>query len=338
MDSRARLRGVDRISDLPDAIVCHILSFLPTIYAVLTSLVSRRWANLWKSLPNLDFDNQDFPAKLTDRFARVVDRLLYFRGSSDIRKLRLHIKQCENLSSRDFSRILRCIRSAIRHNIVELDLLLLFRNHQTYGLEMPQRVFMCKTLEVLTVYSDLISYPPPTTGCFPSLKVLHVSVFGLDHGSLDKLFSYCPVLEDLTLDGIFPYCQFLNINISAPELKTLKIWLHNSIENGGSCLNKFFIAAPKLENLELTNSVSSYYYLESTKSLRRARIQFKYGERDRKYGFGEQDDHVGFATRATALLAEICNVKYLYLETHARSHCLEVSICICSYLLVPLEL
>lgn len=181
--------------------------------------------------------------------------------------------------------------------------------------------------------SDLISYPPPPTGCFPSLKVLRVSMFGLDDGSLDKLFSCCPVLEDLTLD-----CQFLNINISAPELKTLKIWVDYSIANGGYCLNKFFIAAPKLENLELPNYVSSYYYLESTKSLRRARIQFKECECDRKYGFPHQEDHVGFATRATALLAEICNVKYLYLETYARSHCLEVSIYIYIFALTCLLL
>lgn len=88
MDSNSkRQHGVHRISALSDALVRHILSFLPTIYAVWTSLLSSRWNNLWKSLPNVDFDDEDFPTKMTDRFMKFVGRVLSSRGSSDIRKL-----------------------------------------------------------------------------------------------------------------------------------------------------------------------------------------------------------------------------------------------------------
>ncbi|XP_040362137.1 F-box protein At4g22280 isoform X4 [Rosa chinensis] len=60
-----RQSGVDRISELPDAVLCHIFSFLPTIYAMWTTVLSRRWNNLWTSLPNLSFDNKDFPTNHT---------------------------------------------------------------------------------------------------------------------------------------------------------------------------------------------------------------------------------------------------------------------------------
>lgn len=96
MDSNSKCQhGVDRISALSDALVRHILSFLPTIYAVWTSLLSSRWNNLWNSLPNVDFDDEDFHTKRTDRFMKIVGRVLSSRGSSDIRKLRLHIHHCE---------------------------------------------------------------------------------------------------------------------------------------------------------------------------------------------------------------------------------------------------
>lgn len=63
----------------------------------------------------------------------------------------------------------------------------------------------------------------PTSGCFPSLKVLSVEVEYLDD-SVEDLFSHCPVLEDLKIDANLNVCAS-NVNISAPRLKTLSIWL-----------------------------------------------------------------------------------------------------------------
>ena len=44
----------DRISDLPDEIICHILSYLPPKQIALTSLLSKRWKPLWLAMPNAD--------------------------------------------------------------------------------------------------------------------------------------------------------------------------------------------------------------------------------------------------------------------------------------------
>ncbi|KAL7251313.1 hypothetical protein ACSBR1_013198 [Camellia fascicularis] len=44
----------DRINNLPRCIVCHILSFLPTKYAVGTSILSTKWKHMWTSIRNLE--------------------------------------------------------------------------------------------------------------------------------------------------------------------------------------------------------------------------------------------------------------------------------------------
>ncbi|WCJ28580.1 F-box/RNI-like superfamily protein [Euphorbia peplus] len=52
----------DMISKLPDSILCHILSFMPTKYSVQSSILSRRWRFTWTSVSVLDLSDQLFEA------------------------------------------------------------------------------------------------------------------------------------------------------------------------------------------------------------------------------------------------------------------------------------
>ncbi|CAN0891399.1 F-box/LRR-repeat protein 25 [Linum grandiflorum] len=49
---------MDRLSDLPDSILHHILSLVndDTRYSVRTSVLSKRWTSVWKYIPALTFN------------------------------------------------------------------------------------------------------------------------------------------------------------------------------------------------------------------------------------------------------------------------------------------
>ncbi|CAN6690872.1 unnamed protein product [Malus baccata var. baccata] len=229
MGSQSKPRAIikDRISRLPEPVLCHILSLIPTKYAVRTSVLSKRWKKLWAFVPNIDLDDkhEHFSERNRDRndyvhFAMFVDRVLSLH-EMDIHMFRLHCSIVE-----DFAPIEGWIRSAIGCNAVEFDLRIeSFRNKI---FQLPHSVFKYKKLLV------------------------------------EKLFSCCPVLEDLTIDGVVRY-DVLNFKISAPELKTLRIRLR--LGALGIDGNNFSVNAPKLEKLDVTKVIFSNYNLESSKSI-----------------------------------------------------------------------
>ena len=118
MESKSEASGEDRISQLPDAVLRHILSFIPSTKCVVrTSILSTRWKHIWTCVPNLYFDDAEFSSSAD--FVAFVNRVLLVRDSSAIQKFHLHCNRCH---AEDFSRIDGWIRTAVRYNVVELDL------------------------------------------------------------------------------------------------------------------------------------------------------------------------------------------------------------------------
>lgn len=212
---------VDCISNLPDCILHHILSFLPTKEVVKASISSKRWKNLWMSVPNLDFDDTLLYASEVDckhspeldSFMDFVERIIRSRDASKVENFRLSCRVCFNPSQ-----ISSWISYAIMHNVRELDLCLFAEESST----IPQSMFDCKSLAILKIEMNC-AIEIPSCIYLPCLKTLHLSLVTFPNDeSTEQLFSSCPVLEELVLLD----CDCVNlksITISSLTLKRLTI-------------------------------------------------------------------------------------------------------------------
>uniref|UniRef100_A0A0D3DTY6 F-box domain-containing protein n=1 Tax=Brassica oleracea var. oleracea TaxID=109376 RepID=A0A0D3DTY6_BRAOL len=78
---------VDRLSSLPDCLIFQIFLNLPTKDVVQTSALSTRWTTLWKDVPGLDLDAEDFYIRET--FVSFVDNFLERNHGLSIHRFKL---------------------------------------------------------------------------------------------------------------------------------------------------------------------------------------------------------------------------------------------------------
>ncbi|KAH7859535.1 hypothetical protein Vadar_002292 [Vaccinium darrowii] len=250
-----RSGGEDRISDLPDAILHHILFLLPIKSTAQTGVLSKRWRSIWTSLPDLDFTTiTHFPnnnivttrkrvqSRLTKGMESMefINHVLSRRGNhSDLRTLRF----CAQFT---FSRLNSLIRCAVRHRVRELDIEVATNDYFNF----PRCIVTCDSLRVFKLKSRYPGFrlPPPCImkKGFQSLHTLSLSLVILyDQSSLNDLFteSSFPLLKKLNLDACF-------------GLKHLKICCKGvedlSVENCFQ-LNDLEVFCGKLERLRVAS-------------------------------------------------------------------------------------
>lgn len=137
----------------------------------------------------------------------------------------------------------------------------------------------CKSLVKLTVRYLHFGYDiPDYVVCFPSHKSLYISVCICSDNPTDqmlKLFHSCPVLEDLTIDGISD-CNVKTFEITLPTLRTLNIYGDTCDIGFYSMPNKFVIKARNLEYLNIHGKDSfSFFVLGETPFLSKVALVSK---------------------------------------------------------------
>ncbi|KAH0984187.1 hypothetical protein GBA52_011364 [Prunus armeniaca] len=250
-------RGRDRLSDLPDDIAHHILSFLPTKSVARTSALSQKWRYLWASFPILDFYELSHGWMIKESKARedydeqvkrIVSSVLSHRHeNSNIKFFRLE----GYLKTQWFH---DWIPLLVKHRVQELVLHIWFGPH---AFDLPS-VLECDSLRSLTLTGSFryeprtprnlyrwqhpfwFSYVKGTSG----LRKLHtLFLTGVDFSDGD-LFSDSsfPFLEKLTI------CSCVgkpHLEICCPNLKDLQVF-------SVSKLNSVDISGMRLETLKLT--------------------------------------------------------------------------------------
>ncbi|XVE80332.1 hypothetical protein DITRI_Ditri14bG0131300 [Diplodiscus trichospermus] len=299
---------VDRISNLPDAVLCHILSFLSTKQAVSTSLLSARWRYLFVCVSNLDLDDTLFWVPNTNKHATVrkffnfVDRMLFFRTKTNLEKLRLCVTE-------DTSCVYSWISAAATlRGVRQLDLCF---SKSKQSIKLPNVLFTCKTLVVLKLYIATALYVPSEV-CLPNLKTLHLKYAGFMNDSIQRLISSCIILEDFYIKCFGS--NISQVNICHTFLKRLTMIIGGEdlfnacvvIDDSEDLSNaSIVIDAPSLVYLKYYAKIAAGYSLRNLNSLVNAKIAL----------FLDKDDiQTSEFSSANELFRGIANVKSLMLR------------------------
>ena len=194
----------DRISTLPDAVLCHILSFLKTKQAVATSILSNRWKHLWLSVPVLDFHH----TRLTDQeanfhFNDFVYSILMSRDASlPIKSFRLYVMynfiQPFNLRIPSFAKWINFVLQCGGLECLELHV------GMTGWPILPITIFSCTTLVVLKLrFFYVVDHRFYSILSLPLLKTLNLQSITLPkQQDFMFLLANCPNLEDLLISDL----------------------------------------------------------------------------------------------------------------------------------------
>lgn len=271
--SKRQKLAVDRMSDLPESLLIHILSFLPTQKAITTSILSSRWKDLWTLVPKLDINTEELHP--IDKHEHTVSRIFHQHKTPYLRTFRLTYS-CDNRSDVD-----AWISNVAARKVEELDLKIYddgywdFQHLRSYH---SHEIFSCKTLVVLNLRSRIV-IDPPSSFQFPSLKILGLFYVDYKSDSLSGLLSGCPVLEDLSFESACMGGVF-NHKICVPMLKRLSIaikvltyGLFKLLDyNDSDCIYRIEINTPALEYFKYSGHLSEVVFLQKLENLVQADI------------------------------------------------------------------
>lgn len=259
---------MDHISGLPDEVLCHILSFLPTKLAALTSVLSTKWRNLLAFVPNLDItcpikivpvDSIDYGIPKENMYGTMrsfrgfIDRVLALQGDSSIKKVSL---KCINYIHPDH--LDRWICNVLRRGVSELETVIYDQDgDDDFNYLLPQEMFVSRTL-VKLIFSNVDWWPGAEGTFLPKLKTLVVNGFFCSD-KLEMILPAFPVLEELYIKDIV--WRGSGDSVSSASLKKLTIHALGCESMTVHITNSMSISfdTPSLLYLEYSDKVASDY-------------------------------------------------------------------------------
>ncbi|XP_006283699.2 F-box/LRR-repeat protein At1g52650 isoform X1 [Capsella rubella] len=314
---------MDNVSNLPDGVLCHILSFLTTKEAALTSILCKRWRNLLAFVPNLDIDDSVFlhpeegkedRYEIQQSFMDFVDRVLALQGNSPVNRFSLKYR-----TDFDSHRVDSWISKAMARGVSELDVLIIFYRVDCFMLS--SKAFKSRNLVSLKLNSVGIDWLARDI-FLPMLKTLYLRSVRL---AVDEcFFQALPALEELSLVGI--YWRDKDVIVSNANLKSLTIFANYH-------LGTFSVDTPSLDYFSYSEYTAKDYPVVKMENLFEASISLLLTddqiERARTPNWAE-DDFVHRLVNVGKLMNGIRNVQCLNLSPNT----LEILSLCCESMLV----
>ncbi|EFH46886.1 predicted protein [Arabidopsis lyrata subsp. lyrata] len=275
--------GRDIISELPDELICHILSFLPTKEAASTSVLAKRWKPLLRYVPSLDFGNslcfppaKTYEEKRTNArsFMRFVDGVLALQGNARIN--RFHFKGEDII---DEMWVLDWIQNVVKRHVSDIRLYVssFWDGFDSSFYPLPREIFVSQTLVTLIInFEGGVNISVEGAVSLPKLKTLHLHYFKIEMSTFNKLLSGCHALEELMLLNLVwdkssePEPCFAT-SLSIPTLKRLEYCRYERDDEAKDKVSLSF-DSPNVVYLEYFDCVADRYQQVSFDSLVEARL------------------------------------------------------------------
>ncbi|KAF8099101.1 hypothetical protein N665_0251s0026 [Sinapis alba] len=247
---------MDWISNLPNILLCQILSNLSTKDSVRTSALSKRWTHLWMDVPALELDSSKFPDD--NEFWGFFDNFLEFSQGLGIKRFDLVYNVDEHIQEDFVERIDDVVKRGVCHLSIlnELDV-------EEELVRMPLSLYSCRTLVSLNLYCVVFDAPGLALLSLPRLKTMHLEALKYDgKWLLGAFISRCKVLEELTIvtdhgDGLEV------VLVGSKSLKIFKLKSMRSEETEEECDPTILIDAPKLEFMSIFDYHSKKFIIDN---------------------------------------------------------------------------
>ncbi|CAA7014808.1 unnamed protein product [Microthlaspi erraticum] len=212
---------MDRFSDLPDALLAEILSYLLTKVSGKTSLLSKRWEFVWLKVPALDVSLNDFPNNPLNALHRVVNKFLEFNKDSRMQKFKLHYLYERNNNDHLVEWIDTAVARGVQHLHVET----------LKSADVTQNIYKSKTLVSLKLVCVGLETPRCKVS-LPCLKIMHLEDVWYIYDPLlvEKMIMGSPVIEELPLISRRPMLPDIcdrdvvkNMCVRSQTLKTFRL-------------------------------------------------------------------------------------------------------------------
>ncbi|KAL5138479.1 F-box/LRR-repeat protein [Glycine soja] len=237
----------DRLSELPDFVLLHIMNFIDTKDALRTCILSKRWKDLWKHLTTLSFDQSTslFDERRVVNFNKFVSQVLSCRDGS-ILLINIRLVIFESIGSQLLNRIMKY---AVLHNVQRLTMNIpfIYGKISTY---LDPIIFSCQSLTYLELH-NISCWPPlelPKSLQLPALKTLRLTrvLFTATNNVCAEPFTTCNLLNTLVLNDFFLHNDAKILFISNSNLSSLKL---ENLKIRDTFQHKVVLSTPNLSSL-----------------------------------------------------------------------------------------